>query len=76
MVFTIEDLPKVVEQVKVAITDNGLNLDDFDISINESKVKVRVETHDIDKGGFIINLFTSGDFDRLVQEDLVEWSKK
>ena len=75
MRYTAEDLPQVVEQVQAAIADQGLDLADFDISVDEADRKVRVETHDIDKGGFITNLFASWDFDELVT-DLAEWSKK
>ena len=66
MRYSTEDLPKVVEQVKVNISDFGLNVSDFDISVNEDKRKIRVEYHDIDKGGFIVNLFASWDFEDLV----------
>ena len=66
MRYSTQDLPKVVEQVKVNISDFGLNVSDFDISVDEVKRKIRVEYHDIDQGGFIVNLFASWDFEDLV----------
>jgi len=66
MRYSTEDLSKVVEQVKVNITDFGLNVSDFDISVDEDKRKIRVEYHDIEQGGFIVNLFASWDFEDLV----------
>ena len=66
MRYSTEDLPKVVEQVKVNISDFGLSVSDFDISVDEDKRKIRVEYHDINQGGFIVNLFASWDFEDLV----------
>ena len=65
MRFTTEDLPGGVREIKTAISNSGLDLDDFDITVNEDKAKIRVESHG-GWGGFIVNVFASWDLDDLV----------
>lgn len=72
MIYTSEDLPKVVEQVKESINSRGLNVEDFDIDPIYSGNLVRVEHHSVDKGGFIIRMFGTNDFSML-EKELDEW---
>lgn len=65
MRFATEDLPGVVKAIKTAISDSGLNLSDFDITTDEAKAKIRVESHG-EFGGFIVNVFASWDLENLV----------
>jgi hypothetical protein len=65
MRFATEDLPEVVKQIRTAIADCGLNLADFDITTDETKAKIRVESHG-ECGGFIVNVFSSWDLENLV----------
>lgn len=73
-IYTSKDLPRVVGYIKAAIAENNLNLSDFDITVDEAKTKVRVETHSADNGGFIVNVFASWDLDNLVTR-LEGWGK-
>ena len=65
MRFATEDLPGVVTEIETAISDSGLNLSDFDITTDEAKAKIRVESHG-EFGGFIVNVFASWDLENLV----------
>lgn len=72
MIYTSEDLPKVVEQVKESIQTRGLNVEDFGIDAIYSSNLVRVEYHSTDKGGFIVRMFGTNDFSML-EKELDEW---
>ena len=73
MRYTTEDLPRLAEEVRRTILENGLELSDFDITTVEHPHKVCVESHG-KMGGFIYNLFSTWDFDSLTNR-IKEWGK-
>ena len=67
MLFTAEELPQVVEQVRDTITALGVDPDQFEIDIRESDNSVRVACY-TDDGGMMVRLFGTNDWKRLEQE--------
>ena len=67
MLFTAEELPQVVEQVRDTITALGQDPAQFEIDIRESDNSVRVACY-TDDGGFMVRMFADHDWKRLENE--------
>ena len=64
MLYTLEDMPSLIEEVKTIIRDKGQDPEQFEIEVRESGPSLRVAFHTID-GGFMVRLFAPHDIDRL-----------
>ena len=72
MLYKLEDMPALIEEVKGIITDAGQDPATFDISVIEDPKypNLRVAAH-TDDGGFMVRLFADHDIDRL-KESITE----
>jgi len=73
MRYTSKDLPVLVERVERLVSQWNMDLNDFDITVDEIGTKVRVEHHK-DGRGFIVNLFATWDLESLKQR-MKEWQQ-
>jgi len=67
MLYTKEDLPKVIEQIELLIQSYNLNPNTFEITERESDNSIRVASY-TDDGGFMVRLFADHDIKRLDKE--------
>ena len=67
MLFTLEELPQVIEQVRDTATALGVDPAQFEIDPRESDCSVRVACY-TDDGGFMVRLFGTNDWARLERE--------
>ena len=64
MLYTLEDMPSLIEEVKTIIRDKGQDPEQFEIEVRESDPSLRVAVYTIE-GGFMVCLFAPHDIDRL-----------
>ena len=64
MLYTLEDMPSLIEEVKTIIRDKGQDPERFEIEVRESDPSLRVAVY-TDDGGFMVRLFAPHDIDRL-----------
>ena len=67
MLYTKEDLPKVIEQIELLTQSYNLNPNTFEITERESDNSIRVASY-TDDGGFMVRLFADHDIKRLDRE--------
>lgn len=64
MLYTLEDMPGLIEEVKTIITDRGQDPEQFEIDVRESDPSLRVAVYTED-GGFMVRLFGTNDLKNL-----------
>jgi len=64
VLYTLEDMPSLLEEVKTIISDKGQDPEQFEIEVRESDPSLRVAVYTIE-GGFMVRLFAPHDIDRL-----------
>jgi hypothetical protein len=64
VLYTLEDMPSLIEEVKTIIRDKGQDPEQFEIEVKESGPSLRVAFYTND-GGFMVRLFAPHDLDRL-----------
>lgn len=64
MLYTLEDMPSLIEEVKTIIRDRGQDPEQFEIDVRESDPSLRVAVYN-DNGGFMVRLFGTNDLSTL-----------
>ena len=64
MLYTLKDMPLLIEEVKTIIRNKGQDPEQFEIAVRESDPSLRVAGY-TDDGGFMVRLFAPHDLDRL-----------
>jgi len=67
VLYKLEDMPSLIEEVKTIIRDKGQDPEQFEIDVKDSTEKypnLRVAFH-TDDGGFMVRLFGTNDLNSL-----------
>jgi hypothetical protein len=64
VLYTIEDMLSLIEEVKTIIRDRGQDPEQFEIDVRESDPSLRVAVYN-ENGGFMVRLFGTNDINNL-----------
>jgi len=64
VLYKLEDMPSLIEEVKTIIRDKGQDPEQFEIEVEESNPSLRVAVY-TDHGGFMVRLFGTNNLNSL-----------